>query len=79
MTPAGFASHKHIIGPLLAHLHSKLIKQATLESTEQLPVQHEDPFVQLLHRIIRLGLKFLALLMVIVILRFNSELYGDGT
>ncbi|MDO9049641.1 MAG: phosphate-starvation-inducible PsiE family protein [Methylobacter sp.] len=75
LTPAGFASHKHIIGPLLAHLHSKLVKQITLESAEQLPAQHEelpkqheDPFIQLLHRIIRLGLKFLALLMVIVIL-----------
>jgi uncharacterized membrane protein (DUF373 family) len=75
LTPAGFVSHKHIIEPLLAHLHSKLVKQVALESVEQLPaqheelpVQHEDPFIQLLHRTIRVGLKFLALLMVIVIL-----------
>lgn len=75
LTPAGFASHKHIIGPLLAHLHSKLVKHVTFASGEQpptqheeLPVQHEDPFIQLLHRTIRLGLKFLAFLMVIVIL-----------
>ncbi len=75
LTPAGFASHKHIIGFLLSYLHSKLVKQVTLKSTEQLPaqheelpVQHEDPLIQFLHRIIRLGLKFLALLMVIVIL-----------
>lgn len=75
LTPAGFASHKHIIDPLLAHLYGKLVKQVSLESPEQLPtqheelpVQHEDPFIQFLHRIIRTGLKFLALLMVIVIL-----------
>lgn len=75
LTPASLVSHKQVIAPLLAYLHSKLLKQVTLESTEQpsvqheeLPVQHEDPFIQLLHRIIRLGLKFLALLMVIVIL-----------
>ncbi len=74
-TPEGFASHKHIIGPLLSYLHNRLVKQVTLESAEQppvqheeLPVQHEDPFIQFLHRIIRLGLKFLALLMMIVIL-----------
>ncbi len=75
LTPAGFAAHKHLIEPLLAYLHSKLVKQAILESAEQLPVQHEelpmeheDPYIQFLHRAIRLGLKFLALLMTIVIL-----------
>jgi len=67
-TPAGFASHKHIIGPLLTHLRSKLVKQVTVESHEELPMQHEDPYIQFLHRTIRLGVKFLALLMVIVIL-----------
>ncbi len=67
-TPAGFASHKYIAGPLLAHLRSKLVKHVTVESHEELPVQHEDPFIQFLHRTIRLGVKFLALLMVIVIL-----------
>jgi len=67
-TPAGFASHKHIIAPLLTHLRSKLVKQVTLESHEELPMQHEDPYIQFLHRTIRFGVKFLALLMVIVIL-----------
>jgi uncharacterized membrane protein (DUF373 family) len=67
-TPAGFASHKYIAGPLLAHLRSKLVKHVTVESHEELPMQHEDPFIQFLHRTIRLGVKFLALLMVIVIL-----------
>lgn len=67
-TPAGFASHKHIIDPLLTHLRSKLVKQVTLESHEELPIQHEDPYIQFLHRAIRFGVKFLALLMVIVIL-----------
>lgn len=75
LTPTDFASNKHIIAPLLSYLHSKLVKQVTLESVEQLPAQHEelpieheDPFIQFLHRIIRVGLKFLALLMVVVIL-----------
>lgn len=67
-TPAGFASHKHIVGPLLTHLRGKLVKQVTVESHEELPMQHEDPYIQFLHRTIRLGVKFLALLMVIVIL-----------
>ncbi len=67
-TPAGFASHKHIIGPLLTHLRGKLVKQVTVESHEELPMQHEDPYIQFLHRTIRLGVKFLALLMVVVIL-----------
>jgi uncharacterized membrane protein (DUF373 family) len=66
-TPSGFASHKNIIGPLLTHLRGKLVKQVATESHEELPTQHEDPFIQLLHRTIRLGVKFLALLMVIVI------------
>lgn len=67
-TPSGFASHKNIVGPLLTHLRGKLIKQVTPESHEELPIQHEDPFIQFLHRTIRFGVKFLALLMVIVIL-----------
>ncbi|MFA6164879.1 MAG: phosphate-starvation-inducible PsiE family protein [Methylobacter sp.] len=67
-TPAGFASNKNIVGPLLTHLRGKLVKQVTVESHEELPMQHEDPFIQFLHRTIRLGVKFLALLMVIVIL-----------
>ncbi|MGZ4969892.1 MAG: phosphate-starvation-inducible PsiE family protein [Methylobacter sp.] len=75
LTPAGFISHKHVVASLLTYLRDKLIKRVTLESSEQLPIQHEelpmeheDPFIQLLHRSIRLALKFLALLMMIVIL-----------
>jgi uncharacterized membrane protein (DUF373 family) len=67
-TPSGFASHKHIIGPLLTHLRSRLIKQVTIGSHEELPTEHEDPFIRLLHHTIRIGVKFLALLMVIVIM-----------
>jgi uncharacterized membrane protein (DUF373 family) len=67
-TPSGFASHKHIIGPLLTHLRSRLIKHVTIDSHEELPTQHEDPFIRLLHHTIRIGVKFLALLMVIVIM-----------
>ena len=72
-TPAGFASHKHIIAPLLAHLRSKLVKQVTLESANNASTKnclcsmkirtynfYIAPYA--------LGLKFLALLMVIVIL-----------
>lgn len=59
-TPSGFASHKNIIGPLLSNLRSKLVKQVTGGSHEELPIKHEDPFIQLLHRIIRLGVKGLA-------------------
>jgi uncharacterized membrane protein (DUF373 family) len=66
-TPSGFASHKNIVGPLLTHLRSKLIKQVST-SHEELPMTHEDPFIQFLHRTIRLGVKFMALLMVVVIL-----------
>jgi uncharacterized membrane protein (DUF373 family) len=66
-TPSGFASHKNIISPLLAHLRGRLIKQVTT-SHEELPLTHEDPFIQFLNRTIRLGVKFMALLMVLVIL-----------
>lgn len=67
-TPTGLAAHKHVIAPLLSHLRAKLISQVAPVSHEELPMQHEDPFIQLLHRIIRMGVKFLALLMVVVIL-----------
>jgi uncharacterized membrane protein (DUF373 family) len=67
-TPAGFASHKNILGPLLSHLRSKLVKQVSTESHEELPMEHDDPFIKYLHRTIRLGVKFLSILMVIVIL-----------
>jgi len=68
-TPSGFASHKNIIGPLLSHLRGKLVKQvAAAESHEELPTEHDDPFIRFLHLTIRGGVKFLALLMVGVIL-----------
>ncbi|MDP1638433.1 MAG: phosphate-starvation-inducible PsiE family protein [Candidatus Nitrotoga sp.] len=67
-TPAGFASHKNIIGPLLTHLRSKLVKQVSTESHEELPTEHDDPFIKYLHRTIRIGVKFLSILMVAVIL-----------
>jgi uncharacterized membrane protein (DUF373 family) len=67
-TPSGFASHKNIVAPLLAHLRSKLIKQISTTTHEELPMTHEDPFIQFLHRTIRAGVKFMALLMVVVIL-----------
>ena len=65
-TPAGFAAHKDSIGPLLSHLRSRLVKQVSA-GHEELPTQHEDPFIQFLHRAIRFGVKILALLMVLVI------------
>ncbi|MDO9161818.1 MAG: phosphate-starvation-inducible PsiE family protein [Methylococcaceae bacterium] len=68
-TPSGLAAHKYVIAPLLSHLRAKLISQVGPSvSHEELPMQHEDPFIQLLHRTIRIGVKFLALLMVVVIL-----------
>jgi uncharacterized membrane protein (DUF373 family) len=74
-TPLGLASHEHIITPLLTHLHDQLVKRVAFKNPEQspvpheeLPMEHEDPFIQFLHRAIHMGLKFLALLMVIVIL-----------
>jgi len=67
-TPSGFASHKNIIGPLLSHLRSKLVKQVTVERHEELPTEHDDPYIRFLHLTIRAGVKVLALLMVGVIL-----------
>lgn len=67
-TPAGFGAHKYIVGPLLAHLRGKLIKHVSPSGHEELPAEHEDPFIRALHLIIRTGVKFLASLMVIVIL-----------
>ncbi len=65
-TPSGFASHKNIVTPLLAHLRGKLVKQVS-DTHEELPLSHEDPFIRFLNRAIRLGVKFMALLMVLVI------------
>jgi uncharacterized membrane protein (DUF373 family) len=72
-TPSGFASHKNIIGPLLNHLRGKLVKQVAAECHEELPTEHDDPFIRFLHRTIRAGVKFLALLMVVVILLSISD------
>lgn len=64
--PAGFLAHKSIISPLMKLLKGKLVKQ--VEPThEELPLSHEDPYIQKLHITIRFGVKFLALLMVLVI------------
>lgn len=67
-TPSGVASHKNMIGPLLTHLRGRLIKQVTEESHEELPLEHDDPFIKLLHRAIRACVKVLAFLMVLVIM-----------
>ena len=65
--PAGFLAHKGVVAPLMKLLRGKLEEQVG-EAHEELPFQHEDPFIQWLNRTIRLGVKFLALLMVIVII-----------
>lgn len=65
---AGLVAHKNIIKPLMSHFYDKLVKNVTVETHEELPMQHEDPFIQVLHRIIRLGVKCLALVMVFVII-----------
>ncbi len=65
--PAGFVAHKGVIGPLMKLLRNKLEEQVE-ETHEELPLQHGDPFIQLLHHTIRAAVKMLALLMVIVII-----------
>ncbi len=72
-TPSGFASHKNIVAPLLAHLRGRLIKQVST-SHEELPMTHDDPFLQLLNRTIRVGVKFMAVLIAIEIF-LNITLY----
>jgi uncharacterized membrane protein (DUF373 family) len=67
-TPSGFASHKNIISPLLNYLRGKLVKQVAAECHEELQTEHDDSFIRFLHLTIRGGVKFLALLMVAVIL-----------
>lgn len=66
-SPAGFVAHKDVIGPLLTYLRNRLVKQVS-SGHEELPTQHDDPFIQILHHTIRFGVKVLALLMVLVIL-----------
>ncbi|WP_020161578.1 phosphate-starvation-inducible PsiE family protein [Methylobacter marinus] len=67
-TPEGIALNKGIISPLIHLLRGKLIRHVSEVKHEELPMDHEDPVIQLLHRTIRSGVKFLALLMVFVIL-----------
>jgi len=69
--PAGFLAHKGIISPLMKMIKNKLVSQVAEtgeKGHEELPLEHEDPFIQLLHRTIRVGVKCLALLMVIVMI-----------
>jgi len=65
--PAGFLAHKGIISPLIKLMRGKLQSQVE-ETHEELPIEHDDPFVQALNRTIRIAVKFLALLMVLVII-----------
>ena len=69
--PAGFLAHKAIISPLMKMIKGKLVSQVAEtgeKGHEELPLEHDDPFIQLLHRTIRVGVKFLALAMVIVMI-----------
>jgi len=68
LTAASLASNKNMIGPLMRHLRSKLIKAASPGAHEELPMEHEDPFIRFLHLSIRSGVKVLAFLMVLVIM-----------
>ncbi len=64
--PAGFVAHRGVINPLLKLLRGKLVGQVKT-SHDELSESHEDPFIRRLNRTIRVGVKFLALLMVGVI------------
>jgi len=66
--PAGFLAHKAIISPLIKMLKGKLIEDVKEASHEELPIKHDDPFISMLHRTIRVAVKFMALLMVGVII-----------
>ncbi len=66
--PSGLLAHKAIISPLMKMLKAKLVNQVAETAHEELPLQHEDPFIRILNRAIRLAVKFLAFLMVIVII-----------
>ncbi len=65
--PTGLLAKKSVLSPLMKLLKNKLIAQVA-PTHEELPLEHEDPFIQVLHRSIRLAVKFLALLMLIVII-----------
>jgi uncharacterized membrane protein (DUF373 family) len=65
---AAMAYNKDMVGPLMRHLRSKMIKAASPGTHEELPMEHDDPFIRFLHISIRTGVKVLAFLMVIVIM-----------
>lgn len=65
--PEGFATHKIILQPILEHLRAQLVDQVMPSGHEELPLEHEDPFISGLHKLIRIGVKLLALLMTMVI------------
>ena len=65
---AAMAYNKDMVGPLMRHLRSKMIKAASPGTHEELPMEHDDPFIRFLHISIRTGVKILAFLMVIVIM-----------
>ena len=52
----------------MTHLRGKLVKQVSTVCHEELPTEHDDPFIRFLHVTLRAGVKFLALLMVAVIM-----------
>lgn len=64
--PTGLLAKKSVLSPLMKLLKNKLIAQVS-PAHEELPLEHEDPFIQVLHKSIRLAVKFLALLILIVI------------
>ncbi len=66
--PAGFVAHKGIITPLMKLLKGKLINQVAEATHEELPLKHRDPFIRILNASIRIAVKFLAMLMVFVII-----------
>ena len=68
VSPADFLAHKNVVGSLLAHLRSNLMKQVASESHDELPQEHADPFLRSLHGVLRVAVKVLAVLMVLVVI-----------
>ncbi len=64
---AGFLANKAIISPFMKLIKNKLVEQVEEATHEELPVEHDDPYISLLNRAIRLAVKCLAVLMVFVI------------
>lgn len=65
---AGFLAHKSVISPLIKLIRGRLVEQVEVTVHEELPVSHEDPFIRTLNHVIRGAVKFLAVLMVFVII-----------